>query len=220
MLRLKERLFYWLRILPSTSIMARDTSLTGYGPANQWQNLAFDEDERKFELWETKILGHMKLKKLKYTLVGTNIPNAEKNEQAFAELIRFLDERSLLLVMRDARDDRREAFRILREHVGNGKPRIITLYNQLTTLKKNNSETMADYILRAETAPNALRTAEEHVSDALLVAMVLKGLPDDYKAFVAVVTQSDTLRNFQKFKQVLRNFEETEKTRTNKGSSH
>ena len=79
---------------------------------------------------------------------------------------------------------------------------------------------MTDYILRAETAANALRTAEEHVSDALLVATVLKGLPDYYKAFVAVVTQSYTVHNFQKFKQALRSFEETKKTRTNKGSSN
>ena len=94
----------------------------------------------------------------------------------------------------------RSLFRILREHyAGSGKPRVITLYNQLTTLKKSNSETMTDYILRAETAAYALKTAEEHVSDALLVALVLKGLPDDYKAFVAVVTQSDTVQNFQKF---------------------
>ena len=186
--------------------MARDNSLTGYVPSSQWQNLTFDGDERKFELWETKILGYMKLKKLKDVLVGTNQPSAEKNEQAFAELIQFLDERSLSLVMRDARDDGREAFRILREHyAGSGKPRIITLYNQLTTLQKRDTETMTDYILRAETAANALKTAEEIVSDALLEAMVLKGLPDDYRAFVAVINQSDTVQNFQKFKQALRN---------------
>ena len=199
--------------------MARSNSLTGYGPSNQWQNLTFDGDKRKFELWETKILGYMKLKKLKDVLVSTNQPSAEKNEQAFAELIQFLDERSFSLVMRDARDDGREVFRILREHYArSGKPRIITLYNQLTTLQKRDSETMTDYILRAETASKVLKTAEEIVSDALLVAIVLKGLPDDYRAFVAVINQSDTVQNFQKFKQALRNFEETEKTRISKRS--
>ena len=110
--------------------MARDNSLTDYGPSNQTQNLTFDGDERKFELWKTNIFGYMKLKKLKDVLVGTNQPSTEKNEQAFAELIQFLDERSFSLVMRDTRDDGREAFRILREHyAGSGKPRIITLYN-------------------------------------------------------------------------------------------
>jgi len=30
--------------------------------------------------------------------------------------------------------------------------------------------------------------------------MVLKGLPDDYKAFIAVTTQAENVENFQKFK--------------------
>ena len=38
---------------------------TCYGPSTQWENLTFDGDERKFEIWETKILGYMKLKNLK-----------------------------------------------------------------------------------------------------------------------------------------------------------
>ena len=42
--------------------------------------------------------------------------------------------------------------------------------------------------------------------------MVLKGLPDEYKAFVAIVTQTETIDTFQKFKQALRNFDETEKS--------
>ena len=153
---------------------------TGYGPSanNQWQNITFDGDERKFELWEVKILGYMKIKKLKDVFVGEETVTAERNELAFSELIQFLDERSISLIMRDARDDGRKAFKILQEHyAGSGKPRIITLSTQLTSLKKKSSETITDYILRAESAANALRNAKETVSDGLLVAMVLKGLP-------------------------------------------
>ena len=47
----------------------------------------------------------MKLRKLKETLVGTGAVNNDKNETAFAELIQFLDERSLSLVIREAKDD-------------------------------------------------------------------------------------------------------------------
>ena len=45
---------------------------TGYGPSSNthWQNLLFDGDERKFELWEAKFLGYMKIKKLKNIFVG------------------------------------------------------------------------------------------------------------------------------------------------------
>ena len=164
--------------------MARESILTGYGPSNQWQNLIFEGDERKFEVWETKILGYMELRKLKETLVGTGAVN-DKNETAFAELIQLLGERSLSLVIREAKDDGRK---ILREfYAGSSKSTVIMLYNQLTTLTKGNSETVTDYMICAEKAASSLRSANEQVSDVLLKAMVLKGLPDEYKAFVAVV---------------------------------
>ena len=69
--------------------------MIGYGPRSQWQNLTFDGEERKFETWEVKILGYMKLRKLKEALVGADNVNEDKNETAFAELIQFLDELSL-----------------------------------------------------------------------------------------------------------------------------
>ena len=49
--------------------------------------------------------------------------------------------------------------------------------------------------------------------DALLVAMVLKGLPEEYTPFIAVVSQSEEHQNFQRFKGALRNYKETKKTR-------
>ena len=150
--------------------MSREEILTGYGSRNQWQNLVFDGDERKFEILETKVLGYMKLKKLKEILVGTSPVDADKNETAFAELIQFLDDRSLSLVIREAKDDGREAFRILREfYAGSSKPRVITLYNQLTTLMKGNSETVIDYMIRAEKTAVDLRSAKEQISDSLLI---------------------------------------------------
>ena len=192
------------------------TNLSGYGPSNLWQSLMFDGDERKFEQWEVRILGYLRIKKLKSVVCPAdegNLPDddATNNELAFAEMTQFLDETSLSLVMRDARDDGRKALKVLREHyAGSSKPRIMTLYTQLTTLKKTNSETITDYILRAEKAAAALKLAGEEVSDSLLVAMSLKGLPDEYKPFITVVTQAETTYTFQKYKLAVRNFEETE----------
>ena len=42
--------------------------------------------------------------------------------------------------------------------------------------------------------------------------MVLKGLPEEYKLFVVVVTQSDTEQKFSEFKVTLGSFEDTERT--------
>ena len=143
----------------------------------------------------------MKLKKLKKVFTTEEDVSAETNETAFAELIQYLDERSLTLVMREALDYGRKAWKILKEHYASGsKPRVINLYTELATLKKNHSESITDYLLHAENAATSLRAVKEQVSDSLLIAMVLKDLPDEYKAFVAVTTQAEIVVDFLKFK--------------------
>ena len=66
-------------------------------------------------------------------------------------------------------------------------------------------------MIRAETAANMLKTAKEQISDSLLVAMVLKGLPSEFKPFATVITQKDKPVSFSDFKTALRSYEETEK---------
>ena len=113
--------------------------------------------------------------------------------------------------MRDAANDGRKALGILREHyTGNSKPRIISLYTQLTSLVKQSNETVTEYVIRAETAAAALKDAAESV---------LKGLPEQYKPFVVVVTQREKTHTFTEFKSSLRSFEDTEGARTVAGYS-
>ena len=83
----------------------------------------------------------------------------DKNEEAHAELIQFLDEKSLSLIMRDAADDGPIALTILRDHnAGVGKPKVISLYTELTSLIKSSSVSVTYYVIRAETAAAALKT--------------------------------------------------------------
>jgi len=108
---------------------------------------------------EVKFLGYMRLQKLKDTILPPKRAeiDAAKNEKAFAELVQFLDDRSLSLIMQDAANDGKRALEILREHyAGKGKPRIISLYTELTSLVKKASESVTDYAVRAETHSTTL----------------------------------------------------------------
>ena len=162
-------------------------------------------------------MGYMRLQKLHEVVVRVEsekeAPDAGMLANAFAELVQCLDDRSLVLVIREAKDDGRKALQVLREHYqGKGKPRIIAFHTELTSLEMREGESTTDYILRAEKAATALKAADEVISDGLLVAMALKGLPSACKTFATVVTQRETQMTFSEFKTALRNREETEKS--------
>ena len=120
-------------------------SSKGYGPSSS--HLLFDGDERKYELWEVKFLVYLHLKELSDTILTPLAPDAEpaqrqadsvKNADAFAELIQVVDDRSLSLIICCTVHDGRKALTIHREHyLSKGKPRVISLYTELASLKKS-----------------------------------------------------------------------------------
>lgn len=125
----------------------------GYGPIRR---LMFDGDEAKYDLWEIKFLWIYETSQVARSYPNRRQArwgNAVKNIDALAQLIQCLDDRSLSLVMRDAKDDGREALQILRDHyMGKSKPRVIALYTELTSQQKGHAESITEYVLRAETA--------------------------------------------------------------------
>ena len=101
---------------------------------------------------------------LKDTILSVNLTGKyrdnEKNEETYAELVQFLDDKRLSLIMREAADNGRKVFNILRGHFeGKGKQRVISLYTQLTSLKKDSNESVTDYVIRTETILIELRNA-------------------------------------------------------------
>ena len=95
--------------------MASSSNSTGYGP-RKW--LLFNGDESKYELWEVKFLAQMRLLKLHNVFVPDTDDEvaASKKANAFAELVQCLDDRSLSLVIREAKDDGQKALNVLRQH--------------------------------------------------------------------------------------------------------
>ena len=119
-------------VYPPVSMASRNS--TGYGPQAQ---LMFDGDEQHWDQWECRFLAYMKLRKLKYVVASESPASADKKEEAYSELVQYLDERSLNLVMRDAADDGRKAMNILRQHyAGRGTQRVLSLYATLSSLQK------------------------------------------------------------------------------------
>ena len=159
---------------------------TGYGPR---MKLMFTGDEQDYDIWEVRFLGYMALQGLKETILPSSTTvDSTKNEKAYAELVMLLDEKSLYMIMTDAIDDDRKALEILRDHYkGTGKPRILTLYNNLCNVKYIPDQGLTEYISRAERLASSQKNANETVSDSLLISMVLKGLTVSYNSFIVVI---------------------------------
>ena len=179
----------------------------------------FSGEAEEFELWSVKFKGFLRLQKLHTIIESTGAVDADNNALVYAHLVQRLDNRSLNLVIRDAHNKGREAFQILENHyLGTSKPRIISLYTELTSLKMLPTETITEYVIRAENASSRLQQAGEKFSDKLLQAMVLKGLPESFTAFSTIINNSDDM-NFSDFKAKLRGYEENEAARSSHCSS-
>ena len=91
---------------PTTENKKATQILTGYGP--KIAKVFFDGDKSKYELWEVKFLGYLRIQqlhqiKLSSTNQSDDMDFVEKNATVFAELIQYLDDKSLSLVIRDTK---------------------------------------------------------------------------------------------------------------------
>ncbi len=192
--------------------MSDSTRLIGYGPRSR---LMFTGEETEYDLWEVRFLGYMQIQNLKATILSVSeTVDADKNERAYSELVQLLDEKSLSMIMTDASDDGRKALKLLRSHYkGTSKPRILTIYTNLCNLHMADGEDLTAYVSRAERLGTSLKSAGETVSDTLLTAMLMKGLPDRFGNFIVFITQSEKEYSFADFKMALRSYFENERSR-------
>ena len=69
----------------------------------------FDVNEFKYKLWEVKFLGYLRIQHLHQIILSptdqsSDMDFVEKNATVFSELIQYMDDKKLSLVIRDARD--------------------------------------------------------------------------------------------------------------------
>jgi len=197
------------------------THSTGHEPSGFKHRLLFDGDSNNFSIWETRFTSYLYTTALLLKEEDDAADFNKKNKRAYAELVQVLDEQSLQFVMRNAKEDGRKAFKILKEHYASTqKPRVLTLYEQLTTIKMNDTEDITDYLIRAaENYSAGLKSAGENISDNLVIAMIMKGLPTSYQLLVVVHTQLDKNQILSEFKAALTNFDLTESARCSQSTA-
>ena len=76
--------------------------------------LFFDGDESKYELWEVKFLGYLRIQHIHQIILSPtdqtdDMDLVEKKATVFTKLIQHLDNKNLSLVIRDAQDNGRKA---------------------------------------------------------------------------------------------------------------
>lgn len=85
-------------------------------------------------------------------------------------------------------------------YTGKGKPHVVGMYTEMTSLQKSSSETVTEYIICVEKIITALRNADEKLSDGLLIAIILKGRPESFKLFATYIAQIGVEISFSDFK--------------------
>lgn len=89
-----------------------------------------------------------------------------------------------------------------------------------TSLQKKVDESVTNYIIRTETVLTALKNVGQTVDDAVVIAMILKGLPSHFNPFSIYETHSNKELMFSEFKTELYSLEETLKHKDQSSSDY
>ena len=123
----------------------------------------------------------------------------------------MLDRESIRLVRHDGKHDGQKVFQILRNHYcGTGRSKLLSLFTELGSLHKEQGESITAYVLRCEETLLSLKQCNHPIDDMMAIALVVKGLPSEYRHFRTIVFQTETIKSFENLKSALINFEHDE----------
>ena len=174
------------------------------------QYLQFSGNEEDFAVWRERFEGFCFTKKLLNVLNGTDAGTIEKKYELCANLVQCLDSRSILMLTNDCKGDGPKAWQLLRDqdHFNSTEtPRVMNLLEKFTTLRLEPTESMVDYLTRAEYVSKQLELTGEKTSENILTSIVLKGWPSEYDYFKTVHDFSKDKASFAEVKKAFKNFE-------------
>ena len=132
---------------------------------------------------------------------------ADKKYKIWCELVQCLDKKSLLFV-RSSKGDGPAAWKALCDRFKSfERPRLQQLIEKLTSLRKDQNETIVDYITRAEDLQYNLSQVDEALSEQMFISILLKGLPKDFETFCALVKFTKETKSLDEVKRDLINFD-------------
>jgi len=190
------------------------------------ENLVFSGRDEDFEFFSEKFearLASMKLKKFLKKLEADPVPEstssdttpvtrvteddlAERHEEIWYELVQVIDKKSLKII-RSEKPNGAKAWKRLCEHFKSSeRPRVHQLLHSLTNLRLKSTESVNDYLTRAEDLQLDLANVNESVSEQMLCSVVLKGLPKEYDNFSTIFKFSTEQKGFNVLKRDLINF--------------
>ena len=146
----------------------------------------------------------------------------ENNKTAYSYLITKLPPQAIDLISERAKNNCREALRILNKHYkGESRFCILKLMNNLTSIQMGNVETVSEYVIRAEKYRTRLQGCGESISNTLLIHFLIQGLPKNkgFEGFTTMLCGIDVSKmSVDKFRSSLNDFIETKKVMdTNSG---
>ena len=206
--------------MPSAS-NSDSTLSTGYGAQQQRvgstvniSHLCFTGKPEDYETWEEKVHAFLSEQGYDAVLGVEDLTSAEAvqmNKRVYNIVIQILDRESIRLVRNDGKHNGRKVFDILRNYYcGTGRSKILSLFTEVGSLKKEQSESVTNYILRAEEMILSLKQCKHPIEDMMAIALVVKGLPSDYRHFRTIVFQTDNIKSFEDLKAALINYEHDE----------
>ena len=139
---------------------------------------------------------------------GTDAGSIDKKYEIWAYLVQCLDSRSILMVTNDCKGDGSKAWQLLRDHFNSTEtPSLLNQLEKFTTLRVDPTESMVDYLTRAQCVSDQLELVGEKVSETMLTSIILMGLPFEFDYFKTVHDFSKDKASFAVVRKALKNFE-------------